>query len=395
MNPETDAKPFTDMLTAVGEFYDQTVSAARSAMFFGALKEYDFEIVTAAFNQYLQTDAAKYGFPKPVHIKDIIEGSESERDANIWLALDEACRRIGVFQSIVIADPFLAAAIIRVWGSWVACCEYRSHADDILWNSRRKDLVAAYRLAKKTGVTNAEPRLLLGYCDSQNQEKGRFPKRTGMGAILLDGTVESRYVDIDSKTGLPAAPLGDVLALGGIRLTPARLVLTAGETDGDGLIAFEDVRPELQQKIADVVRDKIFPTGDARPGGKADPDRERRAFLKEQARQIIDAEAGSSEQSDREAEESLRAPATAGAEQSARTSDLGGGTAEAGDGVPIREGGARAKLEGGSRVAGVEDSVRAGRRGVRKRGESRNRRVRDAKRPTRSARTGKHGKDRR
>jgi hypothetical protein len=395
MNSETDAKPFSDLLTAVAEFYDQTVSAARSTMFFGALNEYDFDVVVAAFNQYLQTDAAKYGFPKPIHIKEIIEGSEAERDANIWLALDEAIRKIGVWQSLVLADPFFAAAILRVWGTWVACCEYRANADDILWNSRRKDFVAAYRLAKKVGVSSAEPRLLFGYCDQQNRETGRFPKRTAMGAILLDGTVEARYVDIDIKTGLPASSLADVLALPSPKPRHLARLLAAGESFEVGevhdLVAFDEIRPQLQEQIAHALRDRVFP--DARPGGEADPDRERRAFLKAQA-DTIDAETRRGEQSDREATEHVRAPATAGAEQSDRTADSSGGTAEAGDGIPVREG-ARAELESGHGVADVEDSVRAGRRGVREHRERGNRRVHDAKRATDSARTGKHGQTRR
>lgn len=387
-----DAKPFSDLIQAVGEWYDQTVSAARIAMFFGALQEYDFDVVVAAVNKFLSSDAAKYAFPKPIHIKEIIDGSDAERDANVWLALTEAVRRIGVFQSIVVADPFLAAAIIRVWGSWVACCDYRARSDEILWNSRRKDFVAAYRLAKKTGVTDAEPRILAGYCDAQNAETRRFPKRTGMGAILLDGRVETRYVDIDSKTGLPADGSAAVLALPPTR---ARLALTAGETGGDGLIAFDDIRPDLQTKIVDLLLDRVFPTGDMKPGGDADSDRERREFLRAQARDILDAETGSGEQSDREATEYVRAQEASRAEQSARTSDLGGGTAEAGDGIPIREGGARAELEGGSGVADVEDSLRAGRRGVRERGTRRDRRVHDAERATRRTPAGKHGKTRR
>ena len=364
MNPESDAEPFTRLLETVCEFYDQTVSAARSTMFFGALQQYDFQIVVAAFNRHIQT--SKFA-PKPADIREIIEGTELERDANIWNALGEAIRRVGVWQSVIVQDPELAAAIIRTWGSWVACCEFNANADPILWNSKRKDFVAAYRLALKNPQADREPILLSGYCDQQNRMTGFLPRRQSYGAILLDGKVETRYLPVNKETGLPALTLAAAL------LEPQRLALAAfdeGETANNApVIPFEHARPMIEEAVAGI---RTFPAATQAKGAAIDPDAARRAELHEQAK-VIHADTVS------ETGQALRDAETEATGQSDRASDLGGGPAEAGDGIPVREGDAREKLGGGLRMAGDEDHSRSGGRGIRASGSRGHRRVDDKK----------------
>jgi hypothetical protein len=360
MNADTDAEPFAELLKAVAEFYDASISPVRQAMYFGTLQGYDFEIVRAAFNQFMQTSESKYGFPKPIHIKEIIEGTEAEREANVWLALDDAIRKIGVWQSVIVGDPAMADAILRVWGSWVAACEFRNQNDDILWNTKRKDFVAAYRLALKN--PRDEPVLLSGHCDLENRQTGRFQRRGFYGAIMVDGRVETRYLDIAQETGLPVLPLREALTL-----PPAhtRLALQAADRieagpELDGRAAMRAV----EEGLARIAKSHSFPSGKSITPMTAEEEAERRRVLREQAR-IINAEIIHDEP-DRQAGESLRAAETSTAGQSDRTSDSSGGTSEAGSGVRVCDAD-RSEMGGGSGVAGVQDSVRDRGRRIRKR----------------------------
>jgi hypothetical protein len=391
MTPNEDAERFAELLRVVGEFYDVTVSPMRVTIFFGALQQYDWDIVREAFNRFLQTESSKFGFPKPIHIKEIIEGTESERDANVWLALEEAIRMIGVWQSLIVADPALADAVIRVWGSWIACCEFRSSADNILWNSKRKDFVAAYRIALKQPRAARDPVLLAGYCEAQNRLGGFSLKRSYYGVILLDGKVESRYLDVDTATGLPAMPLATVLALP----APTRRALLP-KPEEDSELSADDARAALEATMRAVSeRVKGFPKRTVLDEvSKWDPDEydaARRELLREQARIINAEECHENSESPIAASEPLRVEEAQTAGQSDRASVAGGETTEAGDRVSVREVD-RPTVESGLRMAGVSDSLRARRSGVRERDSHRARSVDDAQGVGRSGSSRASGK---
>lgn len=378
MNPETDTKPFVKLLETIGEFYDVAVSPARSTLFFGALREYDWPIVEEAFNRYLRSDASKYGFPKPQHIREIIEGSEAEQDSAAWLALEAAIRKIGVWNSLIVQDRAWAAAVNRVWGSWVACNEFRDHADAILWNSKRKDFIAAYRLAKRTVPQTGEPVMLSGYCEIQNRNSGFFPKKTAYGAVLLDGSVESRYLEVNPQTGLPAASLTEAIALPAPRPIPQL-------TDGGQEIG-QPIAPEKMVKLEDALREiaqtKSFPDRVTRTEAPAsDPDAEGRVKIRRQY-----------EESDRPSE-TLRDEAHGSRERhSLPDAPVSGEAPPERAGVPIRTE-ARKEVGGGSRVARLDDPLRDRGRGIRKRGELRAGQLDDAKGKGRKAKARLHGVD--
>lgn len=353
MNPQTDAERFTELLKTVAEFYDVTVSPARSTMFFGALRDYDFEIVELAFSKFMQSGDSKYGFPKPASIREIVEGSQSEQEANAWNAVTEAIRRVGFYQSIIIQDPAVADAIVRVFGSWAACCERANQANPYLWEAARKEFVTAYRIARKIERKDRTPVLLGGYTEIQNRIANRFPKAQPYGVILLDGRVRSRYLDIDERTGLPAITLADVPMLSE---TP-RLALppASRETDGGALVEGEALIA-LGDAFERLMKSRSFPPKLSVKIPTHDPDAKGRAKIRRQAAQIHAETAA----------ESLRTRKTATTGHPDRSANHGGETATGGTGIPVR-GDARKKLARGSRVAGVSDPVRDRGGRVRKR----------------------------
>jgi hypothetical protein len=349
MNAKTDAKPFTEMLKDVAEFFDTTISPGRSTMFFGALIEYDFEIVRLAFSKFMQSADSKYGFPRPIAILDIIIGSQSEMEANAWNAIGEAIRRVGSYQSIIIEDPSVADALVRVFGSWISCCAERAIGNAFLWEGRRKEFVEAYRVARKIQRADRTPVLLGGTCEMANRTANRFPKRQDYGVILLDGSVRKRYLDIDAATGLPVSRLADIPGLPDgppQKALPAPVAVVGGTDElvsGEAMIRLEDAFTRL-------LSSRSFPRTAAKPITIPidEPDAERRAELRRQAEIITRAETTA---------KPVRPGKAAATGKPDRTSDDGGKTAKVRNGVPVRQTD-RPKLESRSRVAGVPDPVR-------------------------------------
>jgi hypothetical protein len=209
---EDDSTPFRELLQTVAENYDVTLSPARILMFFGALREYELDIVRAAFDRFMKSPESRYKFPVPVQIIETIEGTQNERDAILWETLSEAIRRVGPWVSIVCADHAFAAAIRAVWGSWPECAEAKIGNNEFVWMKYKSEFLTAYRVHKRRQPTG-EPAMLIGHNDQSARDNSFFPKRNYVGLIQANGTVALNRVDIDNRTGLPAASLPEVLAL--------------------------------------------------------------------------------------------------------------------------------------------------------------------------------------
>lgn len=326
MNPQTDTDRFLTLLHNVGEFYDVEVSPARATMFFRALERFEYPIVEYAFNAYLQSSDSKFGFPKPANIIEIVEGSQTEQESIAWMALNTAIRKIGIYQSVIFADPNVSDSVIRVWGGWIRCCEEARQLNAIQWEAKRKDFIAAFRIARKIPRKHAGPVLLTGLHQVENKANRQFPKRQPYGVILLDGRVESRDLQLDQRTGLPATDLRAVLALPEPTLQ-LLLPQTISEESGSDELIGEDAYITLSEAIQRVLKSKTFGN-----------DLSRRAS------------------------ETLRNSEATTAGHTDRHANHGGESAGAETGIPIR-GKHRPQVGGGSGVAGVSDPVRD-RRGI-------------------------------
>lgn len=368
MNAATDARRFTKLLETLGELYDVTVSAGRSTLYFGALREFEYEIVELAISKFLQSDQSKFGFPKPAHLREIIEGSQSDQESNAWLAVNDAIRKIGIWNSILVADLNLADAIVRTFGSWAACCEAASQANNFVWENRRRDFIAAYRLARRNVRRNRTPVLLGGLAELTNRSTGRFPAKGWYGAILLDGRVQDRYLDINTRTGLPAASLDAALALPEPR---PQLAITAGGSEAQETGSDEPVTGErlysIHEAISKWIAEHGWPSGKKRRRTQPTEDELRDLAGKERIRRQA---ANDGNVPHEETSESVRAREATRTGDADHVTDHGGGTSTTGSGVQVR-GKARARVGGGSRMAGVEDPVRAGGKRVRERGSLR------------------------
>lgn len=352
----TDAERFGICLAGIAEIYDRRLSDATIVLYFRALQDFPIEIVEGAFDQFLKSDDSR-SFPRPGQIRSIVEGTQAERDAHAWLTLEAAIRRVGIHQSVIVEDRALAAAIVRTFGSWVYACQYRRDSDMVGWSMRRKDFIAAYSIARRQG-TGGDPVLLAGLCEQENRQSGFLPPRTWYGAVLADGRIESRRLDVNKETGLPAASLRDALALPEPQM-PKTLALPA--PDDEKMI---DIRAALANDLAALGALSFESLG--KPLGSSvaeltDVEYEQRIRKLRQQAVSINAD------SDLTTSEPVHPTETGGDGYRAdRAADSRRAVAGTDDGVPVR-GTTRTELARGSGVADVDDPVRARGGRVRKR----------------------------
>ena len=357
------ADDFTEILQALAEQYDRTISPAAQAMFFTALLPYEWETVRSALDTFVRSPQAKYGFPKPIHIIEIIEGSPEEREAHSWAVVTDACRRIGNYQSAIFEDVALARTIERMFGSWAACVEYWSGSNEMLWQSKRKEFISLYRIAQRGVLRDDPPMLLMGRTALQNAQSGYHPARQPFGVILLDGRIEIRYLHLDDRTGLPAAALRDVLALPAPTPRPLLPVgRQVAEADVEMPPGMPAEGPDRARWILKTAIEEFFKrhTFDAKAGVSSDrPDPKFGLTLDEEQRRkaAIRAQAASDAKAAKRRGRSADAvpgPEAAATGDADRDPDQGRRPADSGEGVSVREE-RRSRVAVRSRVAGVEN----------------------------------------
>lgn len=104
-------------MQAIGELYGKSISDALSEIYWESLKKYDFADVSKAFYQHINTPVSGKFFPKPADIKEILEGSNSDKANVAWSKVDNAIRFVGGSDNVVFDDEKIHA-VIQDMGGW-------------------------------------------------------------------------------------------------------------------------------------------------------------------------------------------------------------------------------------------------------------------------------------
>lgn len=115
-----DRARFGEALGVLAETFNDPLSQTRLEAYFVALRDLPWPAVEGALRTLLR---AGRWFPKPVEIREAVEGSPGDRAALAWGAVLEQVRRVGYCGTPTFTDPLTAATIDRLWGSWAALCE--------------------------------------------------------------------------------------------------------------------------------------------------------------------------------------------------------------------------------------------------------------------------------
>jgi hypothetical protein len=375
---EHDSERFATLLAGMGEVYNQTVSPLRITIYFKALVEYEFEQINAAVMRHIQT--SKF-FASPADLREHIDGSDVDREGVAWNAITSAIAVVGPWQSVIVEDPVVAAAICLTFGSWVGACETRRELHEAQWHARRKDFGSAIRSARRDPqIRRGGPRLLTGIADAENRASrsmwadGRKLSYQAFGVIQVNGRVESKRLELDQATLLPKMSLREALLLPPVSMPLLLNGQIGSRTEAPIDPEFLELNPEqarqrFQEKFTAMLQQKGLTDGP-------------RAYPSLQT------------QGRRENSKPLPVAQAAAAGSSTRRPDAGGQASARTGGVSVRgEPGSQVEVRSG--VAGSHAGSGNRGRGVRERGPRGNRRVDEDARQNHPPATGQRRKNRR
>lgn len=196
---ESDRASFRELMTAMGEAFTATVSAARLELYWRALADLPWSEVRGACEAWLRTGDR---FPVPAQLRRVVEGDPQDRAATAWAALWDAARRVDGYRSLVVEDGALAFALEATFETWPKFCGLDLSPE--MWAAKRKEFNAAYHAGLVRGAVG---RLFAGVCAVDNAAKG-LTRDEPVGLITASHSVVpvARVAQIgaaDAAKGLP------------------------------------------------------------------------------------------------------------------------------------------------------------------------------------------------
>lgn len=117
---EADRPAFARALFVLGETFNEPISDLRAEGYFDAMRDFSLEEANAAIREALRT--CKF-FPKPVELREMVEGDVDANADRGWAEVIREVRRVGYTGVPAFADPKVLAAVCDIWGSWSRLCE--------------------------------------------------------------------------------------------------------------------------------------------------------------------------------------------------------------------------------------------------------------------------------
>lgn len=117
---DADREGFAAVLFALGDTFDAAISDTRMEIYFRALADLPLQAVTDAAVVHMRH--GKF-FPRPVELREAVDGSLEDRAEVAWTQLLRLVRRVGYWGKPEWPDPVLERAAKELYGGWRALCE--------------------------------------------------------------------------------------------------------------------------------------------------------------------------------------------------------------------------------------------------------------------------------
>lgn len=178
-----DSGEFVRRLVVLGELFEATLSPAKQALYFEALRDLPFEDIAHALNAAAKTCTF---MPKPAEIRKLAIGDDDDLAEQAWLTFRGAMRSAGAYSSVATTDPALGEAIVAMFGGWPQAC-----AEDLspeMWSSRRKEFGRVYRVYRSRWLSGA--RYLPGSCEKENAGRQAWMKYVPVAVLGAKGEIK-------------------------------------------------------------------------------------------------------------------------------------------------------------------------------------------------------------
>lgn len=162
---EEEKLKFGELLTDVFSAYKQDISEFQLNAFWASLKRFDYDAISYGFGRHYGSPDRGQFAPKPGDIIRLIEGSSGDRGMLAWVAVDQAVRSVGPYQSVVFDDP-ITQAVIRDMGGWIQL----GNCTEKDFEFRGKEFANRYRAYAETGRKFDHPKKLIGITEMENSK---------------------------------------------------------------------------------------------------------------------------------------------------------------------------------------------------------------------------------
>ncbi|WP_454826058.1 DUF6475 domain-containing protein [Paraburkholderia xenovorans] len=163
-----DHSAFVALVADVHAFYRRDFSDFSAAVWWNALKPYDFQAVSDAVGRHsVNPDSGQY-MPFPADIVKMLQGSTQDAALVAWAKVDRAVRSCGTYNSVVFDDPLIHRVIVEM-GGWVLV----GSKDEKEWPFVGKEFENRYRGYRMRSETPEYLPVLIGIAEAQNNRMGQ------------------------------------------------------------------------------------------------------------------------------------------------------------------------------------------------------------------------------
>lgn len=117
---EEDRIRFAEAVYALGEVFNEPISAVRVEGYFDALRDLEIDDVNRAVRRALKD--CRF-FPKPVELRELVLGNSDGHADAAWGEVVREVRRVGYMGTPAFSDARTMRVIREIWGSWSRLCQ--------------------------------------------------------------------------------------------------------------------------------------------------------------------------------------------------------------------------------------------------------------------------------
>lgn len=162
-----DQQRFSDLITAVYQFFRVDVSKGIIAVWWNACSDMDFDAIKAAFGVHARDPDRGQFLPKPADIVRIVNGGSADTALTAWAKLERAIRCIGPYRDVVFDDALIHACIENM-GGWVHLCGTSAKEMPFLQNN----FATLYRGFRSKGEMPSYVGVMIGEANAYNRQNG-------------------------------------------------------------------------------------------------------------------------------------------------------------------------------------------------------------------------------
>lgn len=117
---DIDRGAFGEAMLVLSETFNEPVSDVRVEAYFDALKDFSIMQVNLAVRRAVRD--CRF-FPKPVELRELIEGQASDNADAAWSEVMQQIRRVGYMGAPTFSDERILRTVNELWGGWRRLCE--------------------------------------------------------------------------------------------------------------------------------------------------------------------------------------------------------------------------------------------------------------------------------